>query len=97
MEGRGGGDEVEPDEYRDAHEVVRHGHPGRGAEPATDIEKRSGDADDAVEEDLGNEPAQQRRGDGAMLTHDAQRLRRGGVMQEGVAVDDPRGEDPRDR
>ena len=39
---------------------------------STDVEQRRGDADDAVEEDLGNEEAQQVGRNGALLGDDGE-------------------------
>ncbi len=52
-------DKVKPDEHADADEVVGDRNPRSDPETVANIEQRRGDADDAVEEDLGHEPAQQ--------------------------------------
>ena len=52
---------------RDADDVVGDRDPRRDAEASTDVEQGRRDADDAVEEDLGHEPAQQIGRDGALL------------------------------
>ena len=68
----GGVDEMKPDEDGDADDVVGDRDPRRNAKAPANVEQRRRDADDAVEEDLGNEEAQQVGGDGALLGDDGE-------------------------
>ena len=68
--------DAEPDEDTDADEVVDDRRPGDGHEAPLRVEQRGGQGEDAVGGDLDHEPAQQRRGVGA--------LGRDGVDEVGV-------------
>ena len=93
-----GVDGPEPQEHPDAHEVVHDRHPGGRAEAAAHVEERRGEAEEAVEEDLGAEPPKQRRRDVALLGELGGAARHAEVVERGEGVDDPRRErERRDR
>ena len=88
-------DDVKPDEHSNTHEIVDHWYPRRRAEAVSHVEQGGGNPNDAIKEDLGYEPAQQRCRDETLFMQRRKRTLCRRMLQESEAVDDPRCGKPR--